>query len=109
MQLSQELQFIGSKLETLNRVCHDLPGFDAALETIKAEMAAAEKSEPAAGESKDLKITNVEEPVEDIKGISYGDEDEKRMDVIGQNGNTGEHYAQEFAKQIQDSHGGDDK
>ena len=79
IQLSQELQFLGQRQETMLTMMKELPGYENALTLLK------EKQEKAEAEK-------TKEEGEEKVDIIYGDEEEQRMNVIGQNGNTGEHY-----------------
>ena len=82
IQLSQEVQHLGGMFQTMLEVMKEMPGYDAAVET-------AQKNAESALESTKQESVQEETPV-----LEYGDEQEKRMDIIGQNGNTGEHYEQ---------------
>ena len=76
------MQHLGGMTQTILAVLKDMPGYEEAVLKMK------EKEEKAEVEASKEHIID-----EDGKGaIDYTAEDEARMDVIGQNGNTGEHY-----------------
>ena len=78
MQLAQEVQGIGSMTQTMLAVIKEMPGYEKAVEKLKT--------------ANDVSDSTQEESKSALKDV---DEDAERLRVIGQNGNTGEHYDSE--------------
>ena len=111
MQLGQEVNQIGQLTEVTLNILKQQDNYPELVEKMQAKL--AEHSEQQEKERATAEQGTQETSTSDAKkeyitdddgkgAIDYGDEHEERMDIIGQNGNTGEHYAADFAKQIEE-------